>query len=223
MRKINAKGVALFELLTAIPLYVLLSVVLTMSMMHFIVQYNETQDFITLQDDLYSALESIRLGYVNKKMAKMPLMGVASADSVFIGNDGSLFVAPTDYDPIRSEYSQFKFSTGTGELLVSGRNYDRSNNAAIPANFRNQRVFPLKDDKIGNKYKFQLTKFDVKNATPNLANTGSKIWLLEVYLEAEVRFRKKDRGQSIKEDKEQNIRTISYTTKIFLGNVEKAF
>jgi hypothetical protein len=209
----NEKGVSLVEIIAGIPLAVLLFGVLILSMTHFIRVYQETKLYIQLQEDLYNLIETIRYGYANDDYnAGEGLIGLITARDVDISSNGRLM---TVYPLLVEQNENFRCEYKvTDEHQVTLNLYYQ--------NFMNDPkiIFPSTEPVFfGDEPQFQILN-------PNTAwtvlkrNEENVPTLIKIHLEAQVRFREREKKQSKTEDQRRNIRTITYETVIFVGNSE---
>ncbi len=214
MKKIlrNQKGISLIEILAGLPLAAVVFAIFGIALSHFIITYQETQLYTQLQEDLFSAIETMRYGYALEGVTDDEgLIGLMTAHTVeFSTSRTDMTIKPIVVDPIY-DYSSV-FSVNDDDQLEVRSTYGTKY-------FRTPKlVFPSTSTKmIGNQPQFKI--LNPRNIWTVLKtdNEGNAL-LLKIELEAQVRFRKKQRGQSGDEDIRRNTRKIRYETSVFLGN-----
>ena len=102
----NTKGVALLELLAAIPLSILVFVILIVGIVNFVTTYQEVRLFKQLQEELFDTVETLRYGYTKADVTGRPnepdqnkegLIGLLTARKIDFGTTGSSI---TIYPPL---------------------------------------------------------------------------------------------------------------------------
>ncbi len=206
---INAKGVMLTELVAAIPLYLLLFMVLTFSLVHFISVYYETRMYIQLQEDVQFALESIRFGFAKQFVNdKDVLIGLNTASSTNIHGQGNgITIKPRESGTVQYQ-ATYRLDQSSGEIKL----YAQYGSLAF-----NETVFPRFQGKIRRKLQFQVKEFEFTDKTPWML-PHTQPYLVGVRIKAQVRLREKGRRQNATEDKKRNIREVEFETEVFLGN-----
>ena len=216
----NAKGIALTELLAAIPLTILVFVILIIGIVNFVTTYQEVRLYTQLQEELFDAVETMRYGYTKADVTggindldreKEGLIGLLTARKVEFGTGGSITIYPPSVDQTFGEegyWSRFYLDENK-HLRVSARYGVKV--------FQNELVFPSGINKVGNDYQFQITEL---NFTP-IKSIQDKIYVLGIHIKARVRFREKLKDQSIEDDINLNTKSIEYNTSVYMANANK--
>jgi len=206
----NEKGVSLIEIVAGIPLAVILFGVLAMSMMHFVKTYQETKLYTQLQEDLYNVVESIRYGYSDETYNMGDgLIGLITARSVTISPNRRIL---TVYPLLVEQNPNFKcVYTIDDDQLVTVKLYYQHVMEEPKV------IFPSTKPKFfGNEAQFKILN---KNTVWSIVeHDDGNPTLVKLRLEGQVRYRKRQQGQTITEDIKQNTRTITYETVVFLAN-----
>lgn len=204
----NEKGYSLAELVVSLPLAVFAIALLTFAIINFTISYQETQLYIQLQEDLFSAIETMRYGYTKANVTDgEQIIGLASANKVEIGlTDNSIKIIPIILHTGIDYYA--RFYENEGKIIASAQYGVKS--------FNNIRVFPESDRMFGTEPMFEILNLQF---VPEKTIDG-KIYLLGVNASARVRFRMKKDEQSLEEDLRENTKTIHYKTSIFIGNAQ---
>ena len=208
-------GFSLIELVSGLLLVSLIFVILTLSVINFVTTYEDVKLFTQLQDELFSAIETIRYGYtIEETTEDVGLIGLLTANNVEIENSGSRIVlTPIVFDPGIPYYSIF-YLDDMGRLKATIQYADKYHTGI--------QIFPSGNKMIGNQPQFKIINHHLFTAerTFKQSDGSDKIFLLGIELEARVRFREKAREQSVEDDIRINTRTIQYKTSVFIGNAE---
>ncbi len=214
----NEKGILLPDIVASLPLGVIVMVVMTMSMLNFIFAFQDIQEYTKMQDDLFKAIETIRYGYVQRGINtnNQSLCGLLSANQVTLGEGGSSIRMKVDSNPANAVESVVSIDAG-GTMKLRG-SYGSTMFSSPLTNSRDIPIFPESNTRIDGQLKYRITNPSTA-FTPREADKNGNVRLLEINLEAQVRFRERRNGQSVEEDVRMNTRTIRYETKVFIGNV----
>ncbi len=217
MKKIlrNQKGSSLIEILVGIPLAAVVFAIFGIALSHFIITYQETQLYTQLQEDLFSAIETMRYGYALEGVTDDEgLIGLMTAQTVeFSTSRTDMTIKPIVVNPIYTYKSVFSVNDDDQLEVRStyGAKYFRTPKLVFPST-------PTK--MIGNQPQFKI--LNPRNIWTVLKtdNDGNAL-LLKIEMEAQVRFRERKRGESREEDIRRNTRKIRYETSVFLGNAQE--
>lgn len=217
MKKIlrNQKGSSLVEILAGIPLAAVVFAIFGIALSHFIITYQETQLYTQLQEDLFSAIETMRYGYALEGVTDDEgLIGLMTAQTVeFSTSRTDMTIKPIVVDPTYKYKSVFSVNDDDQLEVHStyGAKYFRTPKLVFPST-------PTK--MIGNQPQFKI--LNPRNIWTVLKtdNDGNAL-LLKIEMEAQVRFRERKRGESREEDIRRNIKKIRYETSVFLGNAQE--
>ncbi|HPR17564.1 MAG TPA: hypothetical protein PLD62_04885 [Candidatus Cloacimonadota bacterium] len=215
----------MIELVAGIPLSTLIFAALILAMLHFIKTYQETRLFLQLQDDLFRAVEYMRYGYPHENQTgDERLIGLLSAKDVYLSANGD-YIEITPLVPDESMESNYwtRFSVNDDDQLEVRSKYGNSKYIDPIVIFPftrftdTERVADIV--KFGNEPQFKiLNPRDIW--TVEKTDTAGNPLLINIRLEAQVRYRAKESGQSEREDIAKNTRSIIYETSVFLGNVD---
>ncbi len=217
MKKIlkNQKGSSLIEILAGIPLAALVFAIFGIALSHFITTYQETQLYTQLQEDLFNAIETMRYGYALEGVTDNEgLIGLMTAEKVeFSTSRTDMTIKPIVVDPTYEYKSVFSVNDDNQMEVRStyGAKYFRTPKLVFPST-------PTK--MIGNEPQFKILNPRNIWTVVKMDNEGNAL-LLKIELEAQVRFREKQRSQSRAEDIRRNTRKIRYETSVFLGNAQE--
>lgn len=219
----NERGLLLPDLVASLPLGVIVLAVMTFSVINFLVAYGDIRDFTQCQDELFQAVETIRYGYVQEGVVNSrSLCGMMSANMVTSSSQNNLRME-VDGDPATQILSEYKID-GSGQLTLRGR-YGSQLFYISGSTGNDIKLFPTSDRRIDGVLKYRIIN-PGSAFTPIKVDEGDAgtnyIRLLGVNLEAQVRFRERENGQTTEEDARMNTRTIRYETKIFVPNVPSA-
>lgn len=217
MKKIlkNQKGISLIEMLAGLPLAAVVFAIFGIALSHFIITYQETQLYTQLQEDLFSAIETMRYGYALEGVTDDEgLIGLMTAQTVeFSISRTDMTIKPIVVNPIYTYKSVFSVNDDDQLEVRStyGAKYFRTPKLVFPST-------PTK--MIGNQPQFKI--LNPRNIWTVLKtdNDGNAL-LLKIEMEAQVRFRERKRGESREEDIRRNIKKIRYETSVFLGNAQE--
>lgn len=214
MRILNQRGLTLMEILASMPLYIIVSGILSMAMVHFITVYQETRAYVMLQNQMMKSIETLRYGYTKPFVTDTKgILGLLSAKSCRIGyfsNNITLKPVNTAASAINAnDYTRFWLDQSNGSLLTEGRYGVQT--------YTSEYVFPTDQTKVGQKFQYRLTKLEFSNQYPGGSSSNSK--LLGIHMVGEVRYRERQPGQSAGQDKEFNVRSVDLNTQVYLGNV----
>ena len=219
---LNERGMLLPDLVASLPLGVIVLTVMTLSVINFLVAFNDVQDYTQLQDELFQAVETLRYGYVQSGVNtnSVALCGLMTANQVKLGDSRNSIELEVDSNPAFPIRSRF-WIDGSGMMKMRG-SYGPQLFSSSLTNSNDIPIFPKSDHRIGNALKFQILnpesaftaeKFDLSSNTNDIY-----VRLLGVNLKAQVRFRERENGQSVADDLRLNTRQIRYRTKIFVPN-----
>lgn len=215
--KLNQKGYYLADLVASLPLAVLIILAFTFVVINFLRTFEEVKLYTQLQDELFSAIETMRYGYSVDYVTGNPsdpaelkegLIGLITANEVTIGLDRrSITIKPVILTPGLPYYSNFYLDTNN-HLRASGKYGLKS--------FSDKLIFPTGIKKIGVKDQFRILELNFISEKV----VHDKIYLLGIQIKAQVRFREKSSKQTAEEDIRMNTKTIEYKTSVFLTNAK---
>lgn len=212
----SQKGSSLVELIVTLPLAALVFVGVTLSLIHFITTFQEARLYTQLQEDLFTAVETMRYGYAADEFTDNEAMiGLCSANTVIKSNTANnILVSPAladDATNISTYWSRFSCDDN-GQLWVKS-SHGLNNQFRQPI-----KIFPsTKTKMIDRNPQFQiLNKNTIWEVLESDGNGNPN--LLKITLEAQVRFRERQRGQNAEDDLRQNTKTIKYETQVFIAN-----
>jgi prepilin-type N-terminal cleavage/methylation domain-containing protein len=210
MKISNYRGFTLTEVIAAVALVGLLGYGFTMAMLQFVTSYQETRDYIQLQQEMIETINIVRHGYITSRSSEVPLFGLLTAHKVTFNTErNSVRVAPLDADFVIPQWATYFHNTRDGTIRVSGMF------RVTPK--RNEIIFPRKIVMVGNESKFQIVHFEFEDVTEYGVFTS----LVKLTITGRVRFRQARRGQSGLEDARQNVRYATFEVITFLGNSDK--
>lgn len=215
----NERGLLLPDLVASLPLGVIVLAVMTFSVINFLVAYEDIRDYTQCQDELFQAVETIRYGYVQSGVVNdRSLCGMMSAN-VVTSSSGNNLKLEVDGDPMTTILSEYSID-GSGQLSLRGR-YGSQLFYVSGSTGNTIKIFPTSDRRIDGQLKYRIINPN-SAFSPLKVDEGehgtNRIRLLDINLEAQVRFRERDNGQSTEEDLRVNTRNITYQTKIFIPN-----
>lgn len=218
----NERGLLLPDLIASLPLGVIVMVIMTFSVINFLLAYSDVSDYTKLQDDLFQTVETLRYGYVQSGVNtnSVALCGMMTANQVILGESRTSMTLKVDGNPAFPIQSKYWIS-GDGMLKLRGR-YGSQQFSTPSSTSSDIPIFPRSDHRVGGELKYRIlnpgSAFTPLRADVN-SNTGdSNVRLLGVNIEAQVRFRERENGQSEEDDLKMNTRRIRYQTKIFVPN-----
>lgn len=218
----NERGLLLPDLVASLPLGVIVLAVMTFSVINFLVAYEDIRDFTQCQDELFQAIETIRYGYVDDGVVNNEsLCGMMTANEVKLSDSRSELSMEVDGDVSMQIRSEYKINS-SGQLKLRGR-YGSQLFSLNGVSGNDIPIFPRSDRRIDGELKYRITNPN-SAFTPLKVDTDDqtgerRVRLLGVDIEAQIRFREREDGQSTLEDLRVNTRTIRYQTKIFVPNV----
>ncbi|MHA1922668.1 MAG: PilW family protein [Candidatus Heimdallarchaeota archaeon] len=210
------KGISLIEIIVTLPLATLIFVGVSLSLIHFISTYQETKLYTQLQEDLFTAVETMRQGYAIDEFTKnQALIGLCAANYVEINNaNNEITVSPAlaeDNTNISNYWSKFSCDD-EGQLWVF------SSHGLSKTFKRPIKIFPsTPTNLIGNQPQFRILNKNSIWEIQKRDGKGNPV-LMRITLEAQVRFRAKQIRQTQEDDLQQNTKTIKYETSVFIGN-----
>ena len=215
--RFNNSGTTLAELVASLPLGILVFLTLVIVLINFMTSYQEVRLFTQCQDELFSAVQTLRYGYLYKRLTggpnlpdeqKKDLIGLLTANKVDLGtNPSSVIIKPTNIQGAAWAKQAFFYVNGKGELMV---------NLSYPlGQITGHRVFPSSSKKIGNDRQFKIID---ENVFSIIKGTQDNPQVIGIHLKARVRFRKKSMKLSSEEDLRLNTKTVEFDTRVFLGN-----
>jgi len=213
----NESGILLPDIVASLPLGVIVFAVLAMSVLNFTAAYQDLKEYTKLQDDLFHAMETIRYGYVQRGINTndQSLCGLLSANQTIIGDNGYRITMKVDTNPQFPIESQISID-GSGALKIRG-NYGSTMFSSPLTNSQDIAIFPEGSTRINGVLKYRITNRG-SAFTPLKEDNNGNVRLIEINLEAQVRFRERSNGQSADDDLRMNTKTIKYTTNVFMGN-----
>ncbi|MCK9330714.1 MAG: prepilin-type N-terminal cleavage/methylation domain-containing protein [Candidatus Cloacimonetes bacterium] len=209
----NENGFTLVEVISSVVLVTVLALGFFIALTHFVTSYQETKDFLTLQEELLKVVNQIRHGYIDSRVANIdrPLIGLMTAQSVKLGRIGEYIeIIPVDGDYGARSWAKYHVDRD-GRLLLTAR-------YGYEGGHTNHVIFPSSTEKIGRYYKYRITDIKFQDLTKDIAPTT---FLVKMYIQGMVRFREKAKGQSDEEDRVLNTKYVEYETIIYLGNADK--
>jgi len=204
------------DIIASLPLGMIVLTVMTLAVLNYISAYSDLRDYVKLQDDLFQAVETIRYGYVQRGINTngQSLCGLLSANRVSVGNNGLTLNMLVDTESSYEIRTNLSVSNGTMKLRGS---YGATIFSTPGSSSSNITIFPDDSSRIGGQKKYQIINSDAI-FTPQKVDGEGNVRLLEINLEARVRFRERSKGQSYDDDVRINTRTIKYETSVFIGN-----
>lgn len=202
----NNEGFTIIELVASVLLAALVFFMMTLTIVNFFNTFQEMRDLTELQDETMNALQIIRYGYIDKFMSDQ-VIGLNSANVVQISQaQNYITIKPVQKNTGMPYYLTYS-TDARGRLIVSGQygNYSVSPKA----------IFPRDETKIGRDLKYRVASVTFQNVTPG---TTPHPALVRITLKTQVRFRQRDKTESIQDDVERNIRTVNYSTVVFVSN-----
>jgi hypothetical protein len=212
----SRKGISLIEILVTLPLAALVFVGISLAIISFMNTYQETKLYTQIQEDLFTAVETMRMGYANDEYTKgNALIGLSSANSIqFSQSRDAITISPAlaqDKLSISNYWSRFSCDS-EGQLWVM------SSHGLNNTFKKHLLIFPSAPVKmIGRNPQFQILNRNTIWDVQQVDGRGNPT-LIKISLEAQVRFREKQRKQTPEDDLRQNTRNIKYETSIFVGN-----
>jgi hypothetical protein len=223
MRRLNQKGVSLIELIAGIPLATLLFAALLMGMLHFIKTYQETRLFLRLQDELFQAIQYMRYGYAHEpETATEGYIGLMTAKKASISQTGkSITIYPLLVDQTYAATYWSRFSVNDENLLVVQSQYGNSKYISpiviFPKTKFTEIQQPEKIKRFGQEPQFKILNPSTIWTVEKTDINGEPL-MIRIKLEGQVRYRARQEGQSLADDKLKNTRSIVYETSVYLGN-----
>ena len=216
----NERGLLLPDLIASLPLGVIVMVVMTFSVINFTLAYSDVKEFTQMQDDLFQAVETLRYGYVQSGVNTngAALCGLMTANQVTTGESSiTLKVDGNPAQPILSNY----WVTGDGKMRLRG-SYGSQQFSSPGSSSAEIAIFPKSDRREGGELKYRIlnpgSTFSPLKYEFNENTNTNMIRLLGENIEAQVRFRERQNGQSEEDDRRMNTRRVRYQTKIFVPN-----
>jgi len=216
----NERGLMLPDLIASLPLGVIVMVVMTLSVVNFLLAYSDVRDFTKMQDDLFQTVETLRYGFVQSGVNTngVALCGLMTANQVTVGE--SSVVMKVDGNPAQPIQSSYRI-TGEGMMKLRG-NYGSQLFTSPNSSSADIALFPKSDLKIDGELKYRIlnpgSAFSAEESEFNENTNTYMVRLLGVDIEAQVRYRERVNGQSEEDDLRMNTRRIWYHTKIFVPN-----
>jgi len=207
----NTYGFTLTELMATAILASILALGFATAMYQYVLSYQESRDFIKLQQDMIAAFDAMRHGYVRRNLnLDQPLIGLLSAQTISFGPDGqSITIIPLDGGSGSRYFARFSRYARDGSIMLNAQYGHFTGNNIV--------VFPSKPERVGREAKYQITRLFFEDLTPNL----DKSHLIRISMTGRVRFRERGRRQTQLEDLQYNIRYVQFETTVFLGNADK--
>lgn len=210
MKLKNEHGFTLPELLIGVFLVALLAYGFAMAMLQFVIGYQETRDYLKLQQEMLYVVDAIRHGYVKQGLnINQPLIGLLTAQKVSFNVEGSsITMVPVDGD-FGLRYWARVHKDQNGRVLLSAQyGYQHLSNLVI---------FPSSEERIGRENKFQITELKFENLTPSQPHP----YLVRFTVTGRVRFRERSRRQTQADDLRLNIKYAQFESTVYVGNADK--
>jgi hypothetical protein len=220
----NDRGFSLTDLLSGAILISLIGLGFSLAMLQYLIGYQETRDYVSLQNRMLYVFDVLRHGYVNEQNSRMTdpiLIGLLTAQNVDTRQPNQIRISPVDGDvssPRR--WSIVGLNTTTGEVFVTaqwGHLHTRGNERIFPS-----RSHPVNEsvDRLARANKYQITELTFTQVSP---------FLVHIKMTGRVRFRERRmrtgmgfrRPQSVEDDLRLNVRYAQFETTVFLGNADK--
>ena len=208
----DKSGISLVELVASLPLAILVAAMLGIVLINFVTSYQETKLYVQLQEELFSAIETIRYGYLYERFTddpnddpkyKRPIVGLMTTNQVELGvNERTILLKQQDGYNAR-------FRESSGKLLLDLIHPNMSETGIT--------IFPSIDQKVGNDERFELINDDVFTVEKG---SLEKPEMLRIKLKGKVRYRSKSKNQTTEDDERLNTRTVEFETLVYLGNIK---
>jgi prepilin-type N-terminal cleavage/methylation domain-containing protein len=221
MKYSNEKGFTLPELLVGIVLVSLLAYGFAMAMLQFLVGYQETRDYMSLQQQMLNLVDYIRHGYVVEGVNhNQPLIGLMTAQVVTIGDGGgAIRMEPVDGHIGFRHWARIHHESGSGHVYITAQ-YGLHH-------INRTRIFPQgRVEHVGRDNKFEITDLQFYNES---RFDEENPHLVRFVMTGRVRHRRRGRAllrsnqvQSIEEDLKQNVRFVQFENTVFIGNADKS-
>ncbi|MCL1827129.1 MAG: prepilin-type N-terminal cleavage/methylation domain-containing protein [Candidatus Cloacimonetes bacterium] len=217
----NQRGFSLAELMLSTVLMSLLAYGFALAMLQFVIGFQETRDYISLQKDMLNVMNLIRQGTPidgihTSLWSDHPLIGLLTAQKVtFSYNNDAMTMSPVrGSDPLNRMWVRIKHERNTGRVLMD---YQFQNLSKF-----NEVIFPTDKEKIGRDNRFRITRLDFTNLTPHLEQPD----LISIYMVGEVRYRvrgriSKNKLMSQEDDLQMNVQRLILQTTVFVSNADK--
>jgi len=211
MRLRGSEGFTLTELLASVVLVGVLAYGFATAMYEFVIGFQETREFMQLQQEMLATFDALRHGYVRENLnLTQPLIGLLSAKKITIGTDGqTITIVPIDGDVGSRFYARFSRNARDGTIMLNAQYGHYIGN--------NIQVFPRKKELIGRESKYQISQLRFENLTPD----EEFMRLIRITMTGRVRFRERGRRQTQAEDIRLNVRYAQFETMVFIGNADK--
>ena len=210
----DEKGFTLTELIGSIFLIGLLGYGFTLAMLQFVIGYQETRDYLYLQQQMLNVFDKIRHGHVIDGINHdQPLIGLLTAQQVSFNYErNSIEKIPVDGDTGFSarHWVRVFHNPITGHIHITGQ-YGFQVIQGTP------RIFPSNDERIGREFKFQITELRFEDLTEHLETPQ----LVNIRMTGRVRFRAQGARQRPEEDLRRNVRYVQFENTVYIGNADK--
>jgi hypothetical protein len=196
------------ELMASMALVGLIALGFCLAMYQFILGYNETRDYIQLQNEMLHVVEVLRHGYIKSGLtAEFPLVGLLTAQHVDISRDlSSITITPMDGDVGQRFFTRVSREANTGKIMLNGL-YGFQYGTNI-------QLFPSRNQLIGREQKFQITELRFDNLTPSLDSPA----LIRYSITGMVRHRPRGPRQTSEDDLRQNVKYARFESTVFISN-----
>jgi len=219
----NNHGFTLPEMIAAIFLFSLLAYGFTLGMLQFVLNYQETRDFIQLQNDMLNVIQTVKHGYFAKGIhdnvsLETPLVGLLTAQRVSIPNlNEQITIYPIEWDRygVDRYWSRIRLDQNSGKVFLDGQ--------FATQYVYNKQLFPTQNEKAGRDQRFRVTKLEFQDLT----SESDVSRLVNIVIEGEVRYRTrgfnaKNKLQSLDDDRKMNVRKVVFENTVYLGNSDKS-
>ena len=218
---LNEKGFTLAELMVSVLLVALLGYGFAMAMLQFVISYQETRDFILLQQDMMAVMNIIRKGHAidgihNNSYNNYPIVGLLTAQRVsFSYSRDSITMSPVrGNDALNRQWVRVRLEPNTGQVITDYQFGAQSKYGVV--------VFPTIKERVNRENRYRITKLEFVNLTPSLEQPQ----LIRIIMEGQVRYRERGRTNrrrlmTVEQDQQMNVRKVAYETTVYVGNADK--
>jgi len=207
----NSHGFTITELLAAALLASVIAIGFATAMYQYVLSFQESRDFMNLQQDMVAAFDAMRHGFVRRNLnLDQPLIGFLSAQTITISPDKqSITIIPLDGRVGSRYFARFSRYARDGSIILNAQYGQYTGNNIV--------VFPSRDEKVGREAKYQITSLIFEDATPGIERSR----LVRISMTGKVRFRERSSRQNQADDLKFNVRYAQFETTVFLGNADK--
>ena len=221
LKILNEKGFTLAELMISVFLVALLGYGFAMAMLQFVIGFQETRDFILLQQDMIAVMNIIRKGHAiegvhDNAYNNYPIVGLLTAQRVsFSYSRDSITMSPVrGEETLNRQWVRVRLEPNTGRVITDYQFGAQSKYGVI--------VFPTVKERINRENRYRITRLEFVNLTPGLEQPQ----LVRVIMEGQVRFRERGRTNrrrlmTVEQDQQMNVRRVIYETTVYVGNADK--